>query len=217
MSQDESADLPFALPRDDSPDPELEELPDPRRPGRTLTLVAMTCTAVFAVLVAFTLRGQAAYALSAGPPADLGNLAELTPTPAQANTWAHGEALLGTAGAVRYGRPLEADTFRLAPVAGNDRIWVEIRVPAGLEGPRFVPPTSFVGRLVPVSEAGLKHHALPDAVASVGTGTMPSGAWLLVDGEAPDTSRWSLGVIALFFAFAAFNVWGIVRILRPVR
>ncbi len=217
MRPEQPADLPLALAPSERVDPELEQLPAPRRPGRALTLVSMSVTAVVSLLLAFLLWSQAAYALVSGPPKELGNLAEFQPTPSNANTWVHGEALLGTTGAVRYGRPLEADTFRLAPVAGNDRVWVEVRVPSGLEGPRFVPPTSFVGRLVPMSTAGLKHGALPGAVSGVGAATVPEGAWLLVDGEAPSTSRWAVAVIVLFLGFAAFNVWGVLRVLRPVR
>ncbi len=209
---DPAVDLPLGLPAEGAPDPDLSDLPEPRRPYRRLTLGAMTLTAVLSLLVAFSVRSQVTYALESGPPVELGNLAHLEPTAELENRWAHGEALLGSVGAVRYGRPLDGDSFRLAPVAGNDDIWVEIRVPRGLEGPRFVPPTSFVGRLVPVAKAGLGHDALTKASSH-----MPEGAWLLVDGDAPSTSRWSLGIVALLLLFAAFNVWGMTRILRPVK
>ena len=120
-------------------------------------------------------------------------------------------------GPIRYSRPLESDTFRFAPVEGNPNVWVEIRVPAGLEGPRFVPPNSFVGRLVPVEEAGLRHENLPDSVAETGDGRVPDQAWLLVDGESPAALRWALGLLAMFVGFAAFNLWGLYRLLRPVK
>ncbi len=207
----------LTLPPGAEPDPELEALPEPRRPGRRLTLVAMTLTALAAIAMALTLRGEAAYALRSGPPIELDDLTHLSPHADLANRWVHGEALLGTSGAIRYGRPLDGDTFRLAPVAGNDHIWVEVRVPAGMEGPRFVPPTSFVGRLLPFSRAGLRHEALPDAVASAGGAQVPRGSWLLVDGESPSSTRWSLGLIALFIGFAAFNLWGLYKLLKPVR
>jgi hypothetical protein len=202
---------------DSKPDPELEALPEPRRPGRRLTLVAMGLTAVIAFAMAFGLRGEAIYSLSSGPPLELGNLADFDPATAQTNRWVHGEALLATGGAIRYGRPLEGDTYRLAPVAGNDKIWVQVRVPAGLEGPRFVPPTSFVGRLVPFSSAGMRYAGLSEAVESTASARVPEGAWLIVDGEAPATMRWAIGLILLFVGFAAFNVYGLVRLSRPVR
>lgn len=212
-----AAELPFALPERDARDSDLEALPEPRRPGRRLTLVAMALTTIAALAMAYALRGEALYALKSGPPTDLDELAHVALRPALANTWVHGSALLGTSGAIRYGRPLDGDTFRLAPVAGNPRIWVEIRVPPGMEGPRFVPPTSFVGRLVPFGEAGLRYASLPSAVAETGGGRVPPGSWLLIDGASPGSTRWALALVGLFVAFAGFNVWGLARLLRPIR
>jgi hypothetical protein len=199
------------------PDPELEALPEPRRPGRRLTLASLALTAIAALAMAFNLRGEVSYTLAGGSPRELGNLVNFDPAATAENTWVHGEALLATTGAIRYGRPLEKDTYRLAPVAGNDRLWVQVRVPAGLEDPRFVPPTSFVGRLVPVSEAGLRYAGLPAAVERANKSRIPEQAYLLVDGEAPSTMRWALGLLALFIGFAAFNLFGLYRLVRPIR
>jgi hypothetical protein len=207
----------LAGPGEGMPDPELEALPEPRRPGRRLTLATLVVTAGAALLMAFSLFGEVRYSLQGGAPQELGNLVAFDGASAQKNSWVHGEALLSTAGAIRYGRPMEADTYRLAPVAGNDRLWVQVRVPAGLEGPRFVPPTSFVGRLVPMSEAGLRYAGLPEAVANASSSRVPEQAFLLVDGEAPSTMRWSIGLMALFVGFAAFNLFGLYRLARPIR
>jgi hypothetical protein len=147
----------------------------------------------------------------------LGNLAELRPDVDLANRWVRGEALLSSTRAVRYARPLESDSYRFAQVAGNDRLWVQIRVPAGEEGPRFVPPTTFVGRLIPLSQTGLRYADLADAVAETGQAAMKPDAGVLLDAESPATTRWALGLVGLFLAFAAFNVYGLVRLLRPVR
>ena len=216
MTRRPAAELPsLALP--EGADPELEALPAPRRPGRTLTLLTMGLTTVVAVAMAWAIRGEAKYALRSGPPVELGNLSELEPRAEYANAWVHGEALLGSTRAVRYGRPLEQDTYRLAPIAGNDRIWVQVRVPEGLEGPRFVPPTSFVGRMIPMANAGTRQSEIAEAASKAAGGKLPADAWLLVDGEAPATTRWALGLIVLFVGFALFNVWGLARLLRPVR
>jgi hypothetical protein len=74
-----------------------------------------------------------------------------------------------------------------------------------------------VGRLIPFSRAGLRHNGLPEAVADAGSAHIPSGSWLLIDGESPSSTRWALGLIALFVGFAAFNLWGLYRLLKPVR
>ncbi len=216
-SPPDTADLPLDVSGSEStpagPDPDLVALPEPRRPGRRLTLGTLAITIVVSLVMAFALRSEAGYALEGGTPGQLGNLAELEPRPNLANTWVQGEALLSSSRAVRYSRPLEADSYRLAPVAGNPRLWVQVRVPSGLEGPRFVPPTSFVGRLLPLGEGGLRYGALADAVAVAAGGSAPDGAWLLVDGEAPATTRWSLGLITLFVGFAGFGAFGLVRLL----
>lgn len=215
MTRRPAAELPpLALPVE--PDPELEALPAPRRPGRNLTLTTMTVTAVLALGMVWAIRGEASYALHKGSPTSLGNLSELEPRPELANTWVQGEALLSSTRAVRYSRPLEQGGYRLAPIAGNDRVWVQVRVPDGMEGPRFVPPTSFVGRLIPFSQASIRHAGLTEAAARASAGKLPENAWLLIDGEAPTTTRWALGLVVLFLAFACFNVWGLVRLLRPV-
>lgn len=216
MSPRPAAELPeLELPVDR--DPELEALPAPRRPGRTLTLATMSLTAVLALVMVFAIRGEAAYALVKGSPTPLGNLTGVVELrPEMANTWVQGEALLGSTRAVRYSRPLEQGSYRLAPIAGNDRIWVQVRVPDGMEGPRYVPPTSFVGRLIPFSQAGIRHGNLTEAATRASGGKTPKDAWLLIDGEAPSTTRWSLGLLALFLGFACFNVWGLIRLLRPV-
>jgi len=216
MERRPAAELPLAIPAE-GPDPELEALPEPRRPGRRLTLVTMGLTASLSLAMAFAVRGEASYSLRTGAPTELGNLTEVEPRPELANTWIHGDGLLSGTRAIRYGRPLENGSYRLAPIAGNDRIWVQVRVPEGMEGPRFVPPTSFVGRLIPASRAGLRHSGLVDAAEDAHIGKLPDGAWLLIDGEAPATTRWALGLIVLFVGFAAFNIWGLVRLLKPVR
>ncbi len=201
----------------DGADPDLEALPQPRRPGRTVTIVAMVLTGLAALALAFSLRHEAAYALQSGQPTDVGELTALDLARAPAGSWVRGAAELGTAGAIRYARPLEKDTYRLAPVEGHERVWVEIRIPAGYEGPYFVPPTSFVGRLIPISRLGLRHLGLPQEVARASGGGLSADAWLLVDGESPASLRWALGVVALLVGFAAFNGLGLYRLLRPVR
>src|SRR5690606_26998286 len=127
------------------------------------------------------LVGEARYALVSVPPLEIGELAHFSPRAEHANSWVRAQALLGSTNAVRYGRPLESDSYRLAPVAGNPKLWVQIRVPEGMEGPHFVPPTSFVGRLLPLSEASIRHAGLPTAVEQANAGSIPDDAWLLID------------------------------------
>ena len=200
-------------------DHDLEALPAPRRPWRRATLAALGLSAVGSLALAYGVRGEALFALSSGPPRDLGELSQLHPSSAEANTWVRGSATLHADGAVHYARPLEQDTYRLAQVEGNEKLWVQVSVPddpADPEGAHFVPPTSFVGRLIPVSRAGLRHSVVRAAVADAGQGKVADDAWLLVDGEAPQTTRWALGLVGLFLGFAAFNVVGLAKLTQKV-
>jgi hypothetical protein len=177
----------------------------------------MALTALAAAWMAVALFSEARYALASGQPAELGDLTGLRPSPDLANRYVRATGLLGTTGAIRYGRAAEGDSFRLAPIAGNPGLWVEIRVPEGFEGPRFVPPTTFAGRLVPFHRAGVRHVGLVKAVHGQTEVTVPDDAWLLIDGASPRSSRWAVALCLLFAGFTAWNVGSMARVLTRVR
>src|SRR5262245_172525 len=103
MARRPAAELPsLAL---SGPDPELEALPEPRRPGRRLTLATMAVTSVLALAMAYSMRGEVFYSLHGGAPTEIGSLANFEPRTELANTWVHGDALLGSQQAIRYSRP----------------------------------------------------------------------------------------------------------------
>lgn len=195
---------------------DLAELPAPRRPWRRATLVTLTAGMLASLLLAVAMVPDVLYSLHDGSPRDLGDLVSLRLDPSLAGSWVRGEGQLSATRAIRYARPLEHDTYRLASVEGNPKLWVQVRVPANEEGPRFVPPDSFVGRLLPMSELGIRHRGLPAAVGKSGVEAPPRDAWLLVDGESPAALRWAFGLLALLLAFAAFNVVGLVRLTRAI-
>lgn len=198
-------------------DQDLIALPAPPKRERGVAVVTMLLTAAAAVWMAVALGGEARYALTPGRPAEVGDLSAIHPGADLKNRYVQATGLLGTAGAIRYGRAAEGDSFRLAPVAGNPDVWVEIRVPEGFEGPRFVPPTNFAGRLVPFRRAGIRHAGLAAAVRDQTEVRVPEGAWLLIDGSSPRASRWAVALALLFTGFAVWNVAGVVRILSRVR
>ncbi len=198
-------------------DPDLLSLPAPPKRERTAAVVLMALTALASAWMAVSLLAEARYALAPGQPVDLGDLTSLHPGADLANHYVRATGLLGTSGAIRYGRAAEGDSFRLAPVAGNPGVWVEIRVPEGFEGPRFVPPTAFAGRLVPFRKAGVRHVGLLKSVRAQTEVSVPDDAWLLVDGSSPRASRWAVALAALFAGFAAWNLAGMARVLSRVR
>lgn len=197
-------------------DPDLEALPEPRRPWRRLTLVIMPLTACCSALLAWSLGGAAVYATATAEPLDLGTLTDVQLDHHHANQWARGRGELGQV-AVEFRRPLDTDLYRVAPVARAPKVWVQLRVPSGFDADRYVAPNSFVGRLVPFDSLGLRHAGVREAVEAATHAPLPEDAWLLMDGEAPQTSRWVLGVVGLLVVFVVTNVLGTLNLLRPVR
>lgn len=207
-----------ATPAPGEADADLEALPAPRRPWRRLTLGVMSATLLGSLGLLLSLRGELSFSLGAGGPRAVGELAKFAPRESDANSWVQGEGALEIGGAVAYRRPLESDSYRLSPVSGAPKLWVQVRVPRDDSDPehkRFVPPTSFVGRLVPVADGGVRLSQLGSAVGDAGRPALPSDTWILIDGEAPATTRWTLGVALLLAGFVAFNLFGLVRLLRP--
>ena len=202
----------------EAPDRDLEALPAPRRPWRKLTLSVMTATLLAALALGWSLRGELGFSLAGGAPRAVGELSAFAPRDADENAWIQGEGELEIKDAIAYRRPLDGDSYRLSRVRGTDKLWVQVRVPYDDDDPdhkRFVPPTSFVGRLVPARHGGVRLSQLSSAIAEAGRPPLPADAWLLIDSEAPATTRWTLGVAGLLLGFAAFNLFGLQRLLRP--
>jgi hypothetical protein len=199
-----------------SVDPELLKLPRPPRLERLVSLALMVTTAILAAVMVVGLAGDVRYALASTEPEDVGDLIRWVPDRSMSNRFVRGTGRLGSAGAIRYDRPLERDAFRLAPVEGNDKLWVEMRV-SGSEPSRFVPPTTFVGRVMPLEGAAFRYRGLARSVQEVTGAVVPPHAWVLVDGATPTASRWTVALAALFVLFAGYNLVTIARIVRPVR
>ncbi len=220
MPQDELSECErYNMSLAESPDPELVELPAPRHPWRRMTILTLLLCFGVSLALLLELRSELGYAIRSGPPQSVGALAVLSPGHPISNHWVQAEADLEDHGGIRYARPFESDTFRLVPVQGNHRIWVQIRVPAGFEDDHFVPPTSFVGRLTPVSSLGVRYSALPGAVLHAGwpKGQLPDDAWILIDGESPEAIRWVLALAFVLAGFAGFSLWATTAALRPAR
>jgi len=215
MGEATQADV--GLPAKEEVDPELLQLPDPPRGERRSTLVVLAIAAIASAAMAISLTRDAAYALRSPSATDLGDL-EKTPSSAfVSNSYVEGHARVGGAGQIRYERPFESDSYRIAPVAGRPDVWVEIRVPAGEESNRFVPKADFSGRLVRFADAGLRHRGLRSAIVERTGQRVPPDAYLLVDGQAPEGSRAFAMLWLMFVGFALWNVATIVRLVRKVK
>lgn len=213
----EATEAEVGLSEKEEVDPELLQLPDPPRGERRSTLFVLAIAAIASAAMAVSLTRDATYALRSPSAADLG---DLTTTPASAfvsNSFVQGRGRLGGAGQIRYERPFESDSYRIAPVAGRADVWVEVRVPAGAESNRFVPKAEFTGRLVRFSQAGLRHRGLRSAIEERTGQKVPEGAYLLVDEQTPGDARAYAFLWLMFVAFAMWNVATIVKLVRKVK
>jgi hypothetical protein len=202
----------------DEVDPELVALPDPPRTERRLTLLVLVLTIVASMAMVLVLARDAAYAFAPRSATDLGDLQTSSPGSVGENHFVRARGMLGAVGSIRYERPFESSSYRVAPVAGRPDVWVELRVPAGEETARFVPPSTFAGRLVRFDSAGPRHRGLASAIRDAGGGEgVPAGAWLIVDGGSPDDARWAVALVLLFFGFAGWNAGVLIRLIRKVR
>jgi len=206
-------------PSRDELDPELLALPDPPRRERTLTVVVLALAAALSLAMVFALRRDVTYALTSSTPADVGDLRVATPATLEANEnrLVRADGMLGAAGGIRYERPFVDDSFRTLPVPPRSDLWVDVRVPAGQENGRWEPPRAFTGRLVRFAGSGPRHRGLASAIERAAGSRVPSGAWLVVDGEEPSGARWTILLAAMFVGFAAWNAVSIARIVRRVR
>jgi hypothetical protein len=200
------------------PDPDLLALPDPPRRELRLTIALLVATSVVAVAMAAALASDARYALSNGQaPMELADLRAIAASSLESNRFVCAHGVLGAANAIRFERPFESDSYRLSPIAGRKDIWVEVRVSPRREGDRYVPPSSFCGRIVRLKESGLRHSGLASAVFRATGVPLPDDAWLLVDEEDPRHARAALALVALFVTFALWNIFAVFRLARPVR
>ncbi len=186
-----------------------------------MAVLFLAATAIASCLMTLALRRDVVYALSASTPALLGELRDVdlssVVAPLPDNRFVEARGVLGAVGAIRFERPFASDSYRVSPVAGRRDLWVEVRVPAGEENGRYMPPTAFAGRLVRFDHAGPRHRGLASAIAAVTGEAVPFGARVLVDGEAPADARWAVALGALFLGFASWNVAAIVKFLKRAK
>jgi hypothetical protein len=205
------AEAPLA--EEQGPETELGALDRPRRAERWLTVGVMCVTAVLCALSAWALHGEAIYAVRERKPLELGELHVAALDGRLANRFVRAQGTLEHAPTVRYHRLGEADNTVLSPVAGQPGLWVEHRVPERWAGPRFVPPSRFAGRLVRVSDLGAGYWGLGGALERAG-GPAAKEAWVLLDGTDPRSSNWAVALALVLAAFAAWNLYGVMRLTR---
>jgi hypothetical protein len=191
--------VPFPRLAEDARDLELESVASEAvRASSMAALWARVAAIVFALGMVYAVRHDLRFALAPNSPVELG----ANPTAAQLGSardhLAAVDGIPGGVGAVDYRRPLSDGQHRLAPLVDRPEIYVDLRLPDGVEPTRFVPPTRVVGRLVPLDDAGVRYHNARALIESATGHPAPAQAWLLEQGAVP-----SLGAPGALLALGA--------------
>ncbi|MBM4360306.1 MAG: hypothetical protein FJ096_19545 [Deltaproteobacteria bacterium] len=189
----------------------------PPRPLRTATLAALVVGAFASLLVALSLYPEARYALTPRDPVELGSFAKAELGGAVEGRYVRAEVQLAGQPGLGFHRIGEGERRLVRTAPSEPRRdtaprFVEHAVPAGA-GARFLPPRIVAGRLSRVGELGLRHRGLARPLE----GLVPeasSRGWVIVDGEAPRSAAWVMGVEAMVFGFFVWNVVSLARILK---
>ena len=192
-------------------------LPPPPRRQRTVAVTLMSVATIASIVMAWPLLSEAAYATHSETPSYIDDLAN--PSHTNANQFVNAKGSLDPNKVISFKRHFEDDTFQLQRVSGSASTWVELRIPHGMQSQQITSPIAFEGRLVPLSEAGLRYVGASSAIKNHSDGSVTSSddAWLLVDGASPYASRWALAMLILFGAFAVWNAVNVVRVMRHIR
>lgn len=171
---------------EDAHDPELEALASTHAQGprRALTVVRLITIIAAALLVA-ALRHDLRYALASDNPTDLSSSASIEQLRSAAHSYVSLTGIPGGVGAVDYRRAVQSGVYRLAPLVDRPEVFVELRLPDGVEPSRFVPPTTVAGRLVPLDEGGVRFGDARDLLERATGRSVPANAFLLESGARP--------------------------------
>lgn len=198
--------VPFPRVAEDAHDAELEAIAQARSAPAARTIFVLRVFSLLASLaLAFALRHDLRYALSSHTPAALESTASAAELEAAAHHYVSMRGIPGGVGAVDYRRPMSDALYRLAPLVDRPDIYVELRLPEGVDPGRFVPPTSVSGRLVPFDEAGARFANARQLVTQATGHAPPAKAYLLEEGAAPTLRSGGAGIAAIALGLAALQ------------
>jgi len=185
---------------EDAHDPELESLASVHASGATRALtVVRIVTMVAAAMLVFALRHDLRYALASGTPVVLSSNASTEQLSAAAHKYVSLSGIPGGVGAIDYRRTAPSGLYRLAPLVDRPDVFVELRLPDGVDPSRFVPPTTVQGRLVPLDEGGVRFGDGRELLEGATGHRVPANAFLLESGAQPSFRAPAvvLGAVAL--------------------
>lgn len=211
----QSASSPLTRPAPSAVDPELLSLPAPPQGRRNATLVLMAFVVTCSLALIGSLRHDLSYfalSFSGTAATELGDVNELDPATLAPNSYVQIDGLPLSAGAVRFRRVLSGTEYVVFPLAGQRTVFVSM--PADqLDEPR----SSWAGRLVTFRQLGGRMTAVESYFAESLGMPVTGESYVLLLGETPNDSLWSVLLALLCLGFIGTNVYLIVRWFRPIR
>jgi len=200
----------------DGLDADLAALPAPSR-ARSLSGMALMVTVVLLSLgLMFRFRGDLDYFRSASTaPRDLGRADHVSVGSLNDNEYVRLEAMPMASRAVRFRRLARDGTFRIYPLAGQPKIFVERFTPEGSATARQQHGV-YAGRMIHFAQAGGSYRSVQAYLEQQLGAPVDDDAWLLIDGETPGERYWIVPLYVLLGAFFLFNALMIWRYTRPV-
>lgn len=206
---------PLAVLGADGIDAELAALPAPSR-ARSLSGMALMVTVILlSVGLMVRFRGDLQYFLSASAaPRDLGRADRVSVGTLEDDEYVRLEAMPLASGAVRFRRLARDGTFRIYPLAGQPKIFVERFTPEG-QGTAREEHGVYSGRMIRFSKAGGSYLSVRAYLEQRLGAPVGDDAWLLVDGQTPGDRYWVVTLYAALGAFFLFNAFMLWRYTRP--
>jgi hypothetical protein len=201
---------------EDSLDPDLVALPAPSR-TRSLSGIALMVTVLLLSLgLMVRFRGDLEYFwLAERAPRELGRADRISVGTLEDNEYVSLEGMPMASGSVRFRRLNREGTFRIYPLAGQPKVFVERFTPEGRSTSREEHGL-YTGRMVRFATAGGSYRSVRAYLEQQLGTPVADDAWLLVDGEAPGTRYWTVALYAVLAAFFLFNVVMLWRYSRPI-
>ncbi len=200
---------------EDGLDADLVALPAPSR-TRTLSGMALMVTVMLlSVGLMIRFRGDLVYFTASPAPRELGRADQVSVGTLESNQYVTLEGMPMASRAVRFRRLAREGTYRIYPLGGQSKIFVE-RFTLDLSTTAREEHGVYSGRMIRFAEAGGSYRSVRGYLEQQLGTPVADDAWLLVDGEKPGDRYWTVALYAMLGLFFAFNLFMLWRYSRPL-
>jgi hypothetical protein len=202
---------------EDGLDADLVALPAPSRTRTVWSMALMVTVLLLSLGLMIRFRGDFQYFwVASHAPRDLGRADRVSVGTLVDNQYVTLEAMPMASRAVKFRRLAREGIFRIYPVAGQPKIFIERFTPDG-RGTAREEHGAYSGRMIHFSQAGGSYRSVRGYLEQQLGSPVGEDAWLLVDGEKPGDQYWTAALYAVLASFFLFNAAMLFAYSRPVR